>query len=59
LIDVIAEGAASGDFSANLDPELAALALLGPIIYCRLMSGEPFEPDRANDLVDIVLGPAA
>jgi TetR/AcrR family transcriptional regulator of autoinduction and epiphytic fitness len=57
LIDVIAEGVASGDLSADLDPELAALALLGPIIYCRLMSGEPFEPCRANDLVEIVLGP--
>lgn len=56
LIDVIAEGVASGDFPADLDADLAALALLGPIIYCRLMSGEPFDPDRANDLVDIVLG---
>ena len=57
LIDVIAEGVASGDFPADLDCELAALALLGPIIYRRLMSDEPFDPDRANDLVDIVLGP--
>lgn len=57
LIDVIAEGVASGDFPADLDVELAALALLGPIIYRRLMSGEPFHPERASDLVDIVLGP--
>jgi TetR/AcrR family transcriptional regulator, regulator of autoinduction and epiphytic fitness len=56
LIDVIAEGIAAGDFASNLDPELVALALLGPIIYRRLMSGEPFNPERANDLVDTVLG---
>jgi AcrR family transcriptional regulator len=56
LIGVIAEGVAAGDFASNLDPELAALALLGPIIYRRLMSGEPFNPERASDLVDTVLG---
>lgn len=56
LTDVIAEGVASGDFPASLDPELAALALLGPIIYRRLMSGESFDPDRAVDLVNTVLG---
>jgi len=57
LVAVIAEGIASGDFSTHLDPELAALALLGPIFYRRLMSGEPFAPDDAGDLVDMVLGP--
>jgi AcrR family transcriptional regulator len=56
LIDVIAEGVAAGDLPDHLDPELAALALLGPIIYCRLMSNEPFNPERAADLVDTVLG---
>jgi TetR/AcrR family transcriptional regulator of autoinduction and epiphytic fitness len=57
LIDVIAEGVATGDVPTHLDPELAALALLGPIIYCRLMSHEPFDPERASDLVETVLGP--
>jgi TetR/AcrR family transcriptional regulator of autoinduction and epiphytic fitness len=56
LIDVISEGVAAGDFASSLDPELAALALLGPIIYRRLMSGEPFNPERASDLVATVLG---
>ncbi len=56
LIDVIAEGVAAGDFPARLDPELAALALLGPIFYSRLMSGRSFDPERARDLVDLVLG---
>lgn len=56
LIDVIADGVAAGDFPASVDPELAALALLGPIFYRRLMSAEPFDPERAADLVDLVLG---
>ncbi len=57
LVDVIAEGVAAGDFPTRLDPELAALALLGPIVYGRLMSSTPFDPGRASDLVDTVLGP--
>jgi TetR/AcrR family transcriptional regulator, regulator of autoinduction and epiphytic fitness len=56
LIDVIADGVAAGEFAPDLDPEMAALALLGPIIYRRLMSAEPFDPARAADLVDTVLG---
>jgi TetR/AcrR family transcriptional regulator of autoinduction and epiphytic fitness len=58
LIDVIAQGVADGDFPAHVDPELAALALLGPIVYRRLMSRDPFDPDRAKDLVETVLGPS-
>jgi len=56
LVSLIAEGIASGDFPAPADPELAALALLGAIFYRRLMTGEPFDPERASDLVDTVLG---
>jgi TetR/AcrR family transcriptional regulator, regulator of autoinduction and epiphytic fitness len=56
LTDLVAEGVAAGDFPAHLDPELATLALLGPIIYSRLMSNEPFNPERACDLVETVLG---
>ncbi len=56
LVAVIAEGITAGDFPAHLDPELAALALLGAIFYRRLMSGEPFDPQRAPDLLDTVLG---
>jgi len=59
LVDVIAEGAACGDFPRTSDPELAALALLGAIFYRRLMTGAPFVPERAGELVDTVLGPAA
>jgi AcrR family transcriptional regulator len=55
LIDVIAEGVSSGEFPTHLDAELAALALLGPIFYRRLMSNEPFDPGRTGQLVDMVL----
>jgi TetR/AcrR family transcriptional regulator of autoinduction and epiphytic fitness len=56
LIAVIAEGVASGDFPAYIDPVLATLALLGTIFYRRLMSNEPFDPERASELVTAVLG---
>jgi TetR/AcrR family transcriptional regulator, regulator of autoinduction and epiphytic fitness len=58
LVDVIAEGVAAGEFADQVDPELASLALLGPIFYRRLMSGMPFEPECAADLVAAVLGPS-
>jgi TetR/AcrR family transcriptional regulator, regulator of autoinduction and epiphytic fitness len=56
LVDVIAEGIEAGDFPARLDPEIAALALVGPIFYRRLMTGQPFEPARVSELIDAVLG---
>ena len=58
LVEVIAEGVAGGDFPAAIDPELAAVALLGVIFYRRLMTGEPFDPTGASALVDAVLGPS-
>src|SRR5471032_3208316 len=33
LVDVITEGVEAGEFGAEVDPELATLALLGPIFY--------------------------
>jgi TetR/AcrR family transcriptional regulator, regulator of autoinduction and epiphytic fitness len=56
LTRVIAEGIEAGELRADLDPELATLALLGPIFYARLMSAEPFDPQRAPELVETVLG---
>jgi TetR/AcrR family transcriptional regulator, regulator of autoinduction and epiphytic fitness len=56
LVKLIAEGVTTGELAPRLDPELATLALLGPIFYRRLMSGEPFDPDRAGELVATVLG---
>lgn len=56
LVDAIAEGMAAGELPSGVDPELAALALLGPIFYRRLMSSQPFDPAQAGELVDLVLG---
>jgi TetR/AcrR family transcriptional regulator, regulator of autoinduction and epiphytic fitness len=56
LTDLIAAGVAAGEFPPALDPELATAALLGPIFYLRLMSAEPFDPERAGELVETVLG---
>jgi AcrR family transcriptional regulator len=41
---------------ARTEPGLIATALLGAVFYPRLMSGAPLDPDRAQDLVDAVLG---
>jgi AcrR family transcriptional regulator len=58
LIDVVAEGIDAGEFSSAVDPELAAVALLGPIFYRRLMTADAFNPDETGSLVDLVLGPS-
>jgi TetR/AcrR family transcriptional regulator, regulator of autoinduction and epiphytic fitness len=56
LVEAIASGVEAGDFAATIDPELAAQALAGAIFYRRLMTGEPFEPERVGELVELVLG---
>ena len=58
LIAVIAEGVAAGDFPRHIDPELAAVALLGALFMRRLMTSAPFKPARVGELIDTVLGPA-
>jgi TetR/AcrR family transcriptional regulator, regulator of autoinduction and epiphytic fitness len=57
LVGVLAAGVRTGELRADLDPELAALALVGPIFYRRLMTSEPFDPKRTSALVRTVLGP--
>jgi TetR/AcrR family transcriptional regulator, regulator of autoinduction and epiphytic fitness len=56
LIDLIARGIREGEFRPDVDPELATGALLGAIFYRRLMTGEPFAPSDASELVNTVLG---
>lgn len=56
LIDLIARGISEGEIGGGIDPELATTALLGAIFYRRLMTGQAFEPERASELVDLVLG---
>jgi TetR/AcrR family transcriptional regulator of autoinduction and epiphytic fitness len=55
-IALIANGVASRDFPARIDPELAAFALLGAVFFCRLMTRTPFPQDRVRDLIDTVFG---
>jgi hypothetical protein len=57
IVDLILRGIEDGEFNPGLDPELATATLLGTIFYRRLMTGEPFEPKRAGELVALVLGP--
>jgi hypothetical protein len=40
----------------GVDPELATTTLLGAIFYRRLMTGQPFNPDDATRVVNLVLG---
>ena len=56
LTDLLAEGVRTGELPADLDTELIAEALAGPIILRRLMSAEPLAPARVRHLVDQVLG---
>ena len=56
LSAAIAEAGASGDLRPDLDPDMAATALAGAIVYRRLMTGQPFPPARVADLVATVLG---
>jgi TetR/AcrR family transcriptional regulator, regulator of autoinduction and epiphytic fitness len=58
FVEVIKDGVATGALSPHIDPELTASALLGVIFYRRLMSGEPFDPARAGELLTTVLGPS-
>jgi TetR/AcrR family transcriptional regulator, regulator of autoinduction and epiphytic fitness len=55
LIDLIARGIQDGEITRDVNPELATAALLGAIFYRRLMTGESFNPDRATELVDLIL----
>jgi TetR/AcrR family transcriptional regulator, regulator of autoinduction and epiphytic fitness len=58
VVDALAAGISSGDFSPDMDPELASLTLVGPIFYRRLVAGQPFDPARIPELLDHVLGRA-
>ena len=57
LVNIIEDGIAAGELPQNLDSELTALALIGPIIYRRTMTPTPFSRDDIEPILDIVLGP--
>ena len=56
LVTAIADGVAAGDFASQTDPELASLALIGAVLYRRVMTDNPVDPDRIAGLIGIVLG---
>lgn len=59
LVDAVADGVASGEFRADLDPDLASQALAGAVFYRRLLTGDPFDPARVPDLVELLVAGAA
>lgn len=57
LIDVIQSGVSSGELPSHLNAELAAIALVGAVVYCRTMTSDPLPASRTRQLVFQVLGP--
>jgi TetR/AcrR family transcriptional regulator, regulator of autoinduction and epiphytic fitness len=56
LIDLVARGVQEGTVNGSVEPELATTALLGAVFYQRLMTGKPFDPEDAGQLVNLILG---
>ncbi len=56
LVLAISDGVAGGDFPADLDADLASLALSGAIFFRRLMTDEPFDPSLVPALINTVVG---
>lgn len=56
LVDAIADGIAQGVFPSHLDPDLAAVALAGAVMYRRLMTPTPLSPADAEELAATILG---
>lgn len=57
LTRAIRAGVASGEFPAHVDPDLAATALSGAIVYRRVMTADRLAPSRVDELITSVLGP--
>jgi AcrR family transcriptional regulator len=55
LVDLLADGVAAGELPVDLDADLMAEALAGPILLRRLMSLEPLDPADVRRLVDQLL----
>ncbi len=56
LVTAVADAVAAGDTHATVDPDLAATALAGAVIYRRLMTARPLRSDEVELLVNTVLG---
>jgi AcrR family transcriptional regulator len=56
LVTGIAAAVDSGDARSDIDPELAAVALAGAVMYRRLMTSRPLRNDEVEPLIATVLG---
>ncbi len=56
LIDLLDEGVAAGELPADLDTQLTAETLVGPLFYRRLMTPTPLPAEQVSDVVRLVLG---
>ena len=56
LTVVLRNGITRGELRKNLDAELAAVALTGPIFYRRLMSRTAMKPREIRRLMTLILG---
>lgn len=57
LVAAVRDGITAGDFPPGADPDLAATALAGAVIYRRLLTPTALDPAEVEDLVNTVLGP--
>jgi len=56
LVTAIGAAVEAGDVRSDLDPELAAVAVAGAIVYRRLMTARPLHDDEVEPLLDMILG---
>lgn len=57
LVEALTLGIEAGQIDTTIDPELAAQALSGAIVYARLMTSTPLTETAIDQLIDTVLGP--
>ncbi|HHL42961.1 MAG TPA: TetR/AcrR family transcriptional regulator [Hellea balneolensis] len=57
LRDLVVQGIENGEFSPDINVEIALDGLIGPIQYRQLIIGMPMAPEEAVDVVNMVFGP--
>ena len=56
LVTAIAAAVETGDVRSDVDPELAAVAIAGAVVYRRLMTSRTLHDDEVEPLLNTVLG---
>ncbi len=56
LVEAIADGVSDGSFPAGVDPDIAATAMAGAIVYRRVMTDTPCRRDDVPALIEALLG---